>query len=226
MTYEELVNQIEERFAKKIPLGSYKMLFNACKQEAGEEPGRFAERLEDLYELAFPPDPKEKMTAAKAQMMNEQRDKRLNESFLTGSENHLKKHLLSREPKTFHEAVKQATKKRMIERETEFNIEEVRPQTNWGPKKSSCDFCGINGHKMADCQSVERAKNGTGCAYCGRSNHKADTCTDRKNPNRPARTGPDDRACYKCGGQGHLRRNCSTKGVGIPGGPEPTPGAA
>ena len=78
MTYAELVSQIEERFAKKIPLGSYKMLFNACKQEAGEEPGHFAERLEDLYELAFPPDPKEKITAAKAQMMNEQRDKRLN----------------------------------------------------------------------------------------------------------------------------------------------------
>ena len=75
-----------------------------------------------------------------------------------------------------------------------------------------CAFCGRRSHSKAFC----RRKLGL-CVVCGASDHQIDTCGKARNRGRSHTRQPGSRprersrtpgSCFKCGQEGHFRREC------------------
>ena len=84
-----------------------------------------------------------------------------------------------------------------------INRDRNRIQKAGEKKKLVCSTCEKVGHLAATCRAHLQ------CTKCGKGGHEALTCRQlsvREGVKRPA--GNDPRSCFKCGGVGHIQRDC------------------
>ena len=190
LTYDEVKEKIKSRFAIELAQEEYQMRFIGCKQQPGEDPKIFADRLESLSELAYPVK-RQIINKETQEVIDEARDQRLKNAFILGAETKLKLYLREKEPKTFEKAVKLAIKRKILfqeEPQLEYDIIDRVGFSNQS-KSIQCRYCKKNGHNIEDCRSRQRSKSNQNrpqfqCFNCGKEGHYAKDCRERQSRSR------------------------------------------